>query len=200
MQKIKDIINLIEKSIKTEPNNLITWWNIINDWYNEEVDEYRNLVLNANDWLAKYTQELVEMTGLSNLKIKYTWTTGYFIEVPLSQKSKVPEYFIHKTTLVNALRYTTEELKVFENKIINCESFLCEKEYNIFKDVSNQILESFNEIRDFSSKTANIDYISNLAQISYENNYIKPEITNNYDLKIISGRHPIIEKIVNDFF
>ncbi len=199
MQKIKEIINLIDKSIKTEPNNLITWWNIINNWFDSEVDELRNLVENSNEWLAKYTQELVNATWISNLKIKFTWTIGYFIEIPLSQKTKVPEFFIHKTTLVNALRYTTEELKVFENKILNAESLLCEREYKLFKDISNEILIWFEEIKNVSKKIANVDYISNLSQISYENNYTKPEITTNYDLKIISGRHPIIEKIEKEF-
>lgn len=199
MQKIKEIIDLIDKSIKTDPNNLITWWNIIKDGFNDEVDEHRDLIQNANEWLSNYTSKLIEETWISKLKIKYTWNAGYFIEVPKTQMEKVSDNFVHKTTLVNAVRYITEELKDFENKVINCESFLAEKEYELFKEVSNNILENFGEIKTLWQTTANIDYISNLSYVSYENNYVKPEMSSKYDLEIQWGRHPIIEKIEKEF-
>lgn len=199
MQQIQEIINLIEKSIKSDPNNLIMWWNIIKDGYNWEVDELRNLINNSNEWLNNYTSELVKNTWISTLKIKFTENSGYFIEVPLSQKSKIPENFIHKTTLVNAVRFTTEELSRFEAKIMNAESILYEKEYNLFKEISSEILKSFIEIKEVSIQIWQIDFLSNLSQVAYENNYSKPEISSDYDLEINSWRHPVIEKIEKKF-
>lgn len=199
MQQIQDIINLIDKSIKEDANNLIMWWNIIKDSYDSEVDELRDLINNSNEWLNNYTADLVKNTWITTLKIKFTSASGYFIEVPLSQKSKIPENFIHKTTLVNAIRFTTEELSRFEAKITNAESILYEKEYNLFKEVSGEILKSFKEIKKISTNIANIDFISNLSQVAYENDYSKPEIWEEYNLEIIWGRHPVIEKIEKNF-
>jgi len=199
MQQLNDIISLIDKSIKTDANNLITRWWIINDNYDSEVDELRNLVNNSNEWLNEYNANLVKNTWITTLKIKYTTASWYFIELPLSQKSKVPENFIHKTTLVNALRFTTPELSEFESKITNAESLLYEREYNIFKDISKTILENFKEIKKVSNKISQIDYLSNLAFVAYENDYVKPEISSKYELEIIWGRHPVIEKIEKNF-
>lgn len=199
MQQIQNIINLIDKSIKIDASNLIMWWNIINDNYDSEIDELRDLINNSNEWLNNYTSELVKNTSISTLKIKFTNASGYFIEIPLSQKSKIPENFIHKTTLVNAVRFTTDELSRFETKITNAESLLCEREYNLFKEVSNEILKSFKEIKKVSRNIANIDFISNLAQVAYENDYSKPKIWKDYNFEIIWGRHPVIEKIEKNF-
>lgn len=199
MQTLKQIINLIDKSIKEDANNLIMWWWIICDNYDSQVDELRNLVNNSNEWLNDYTANLINLTWINTLKIKYTSTSGYFIEIPLSQKSKIPENFIHKTTLVNAMRFTTQELSEFELKITNAESLLYQREYNLFKNISKTVLESFKEIKKVSNEIAQIDYLSNLAFVSYQNNYVKPEIISKYSLEIVWGRHPVVEKIEKNF-
>lgn len=199
MKQLKEIINLIEKSIKNDANNLITWWWIICDSYDSEVDNLRNIVNHSNEWLTDYTQNLIKTTWIHTLRIKYTSASGYFIEVPLSQKLKIPENFIHKTTLVNALRFTTSELSGFELKILDWESLLYEREYKLFKEISSKILENFKEIKKVSNQIAQIDYLSNMAYVAYENDYTKPKISNKYDLEIIWGRHPVIEKIEKNF-
>ena len=199
MQDLQKIIDLIEISIQTEPNNTITNGNIIKTWYDQKVDEYRSLVENAHDWLNNYTQNLIENTGISTLKIKYTSAWWYCIEVPLSQKTKIPDFFIHKTTLVNALRFTTQELQEFEEKVTNAESLLYQREYEIFQEISSQIFSSSQAIRQSAQQIATLDCMSNFAQIAIENRYIKPEIHDGYDLEIIWGRHPVIEKIEKNF-
>ncbi|MDD5769841.1 MAG: DNA mismatch repair protein MutS [Candidatus Gracilibacteria bacterium] len=199
MQTIQDIIDLIDKSIKADANNLITGGGIICDNFDNEVDELRNFINHSNEWLNNYTESLIKTTNINTLKIKYTSASGYFIEIPSSQKSKIPENFIQTSTLVNALRFTTEELSNFEEKILNGENMLYEREYNIFKNISKTVLESFKEIKNISKKIANIDFLSNLAYVAYENDYTKPEITSKYDLEIIGGRHPVIEKIEKNF-
>jgi len=199
MQQLREVIDLIDKSIRDDSNNLITWWWIIKDNFDTQVDELRSIINNSNDWLNSYTANLINSTWINTLKIKYTQASWYFIEIPLSQKSKVPEYFIHKTTLVNVLRFTTKELSEFESKIINAESILYEREYNLFKDISRKVLESFNYIKEVSRNIAKIDYLSNLAYVAYENDYTKPEITSKYNLEIVGWRHPIVEKIEKNF-
>jgi DNA mismatch repair protein MutS len=100
---------------------------------------------------------------------------------------------------VNAVRFTTQDLQRFESKVVNAESLLYEKEYNLFKEISNEVLNSFKEIKEVSKNISNIDFLSNLSHIAYENNYIKPEISNNFEIDIKDGRHPVIEKIEKKF-
>lgn len=199
MEKIREIINLIDSAIKDEPNHLITAWNIIKSWFNNEVDEYRNLVEHSQDWLANYQSELINKTWLNNLKIKFTNILGYFIELPVSAKDKIPDFFITKQTLVTSLRFSTLELQDFEKKIVNAENLLFSKEYEIFREVREKINDSFKEIRQTSQKSANLDMMTSLSRLAYNNNYSRPKISKNNNLSIVSWRHPVIEKIEKDF-
>ena len=199
MKNILNIIKLLDKSIKEDPADNLTSWEIIADFYDEKVDEYRKIISTANDWLAKYQAKLITENNISTLKIKYTWPSWYFIEIPKSQVSKIPEDFIHKQTLVWASRYITLELKEFEAKFLEAQNEKANREYEIFLKIREEILDNFNDIKEISDKITNIDFLSTLSQVAYDNNYVRPEIFDWYDLEIISWRHPVIEKWVSDF-
>ncbi len=199
MQKILDIINLIDSAIMQDWVNTLTSGWIINDWYNNEVDKYRGIIKNSKDWLANYQTKLVGKSGISKLKIKYTNASGYFIEISKSQISQVPDSFIHKQSLVNASRFITPELKDFEKDLMNAEGILSELEYNLFLELREKILDSFEDIKQISKKSGYIDFGNWLAKVAYENNYSRPKVSNSYDLKIQNWRHPIIEQIQKDF-
>ncbi|MDD3145046.1 MAG: DNA mismatch repair protein MutS [Candidatus Gracilibacteria bacterium] len=199
MIEIEKIIELLESSIKENPENSLTSGEIIADGYDSIVDEFRSIINNSKDWLTNYQNELSKSSGISNLKIKYTNVSGYFIEIPKSQTTKIPDSFIHKQTLVNASRYVTIELKQFEEKFLEAQNEKSSREYEIFLQIREQILDSYKNIKKVSDITSNIDFLSALSQVAYENNYVKPIVNNNSNLKIISGRHPIIEKNVTDF-
>lgn len=199
MKNILNIIKLLDKSIKEDPADNLTSWEIIADFYDEKVDEYRKIISTANDWLAKYQAKLITENNISTLKIKYTWPSWYFIEIPKSQVSKIPEDFIHKQTLVWASRYITLELKEFEAKFLEAQNEKANREYEIFLKIREDILDNFNDIKEISDKITNIDFLSTLSQVAYDNNYVRPEIFDWYDLEIISWRHPVIEKWVSDF-
>jgi len=199
LKNILNIIKLLDKSIKEDPADNLTSWEIIADFYDEKVDEYRKIISTANDWLAKYQAKLITENNISTLKIKYTWPSWYFIEIPKSQVSKIPEDFIHKQTLVWASRYITLELKEFEAKFLEAQNEKANREYEIFLKIREEILDNFNDIKEISDKITNIDFLSTLSQVAYDNNYVRPEIFDGYDLEIISWRHPVIEKWVSDF-
>ena len=199
MKKIKDIINLIESAIKEDCVNTLTSWWIINDWYNSEVDKYRDIIKNSKNWLANYQSKLINDSWISKLKIKYTNASWYFIEVTKSQISQVPDFFIHKQSLVNASRFITPELKEFEKDLMNAEWILSELEYNLFLELRENILDNFEDIKQISKKWWYIDFGTGLAEVAYSNNYSRPKLSNNYDLEIKNWRHPIIEQIQKDF-
>jgi len=197
--EIEKIIELLESSIKENTENSLTSWEIIADWYDLIVDEFRSIINNSKDWLTNYQNELSKSSWISNLKIKYTNISGYFIEIPKSQTLKIPDSFIHKQTLVNASRYVTIELKQFEEKFLEAQNEKSSREYEIFLQIREQILDSYKNIKKVSDITSNIDFLSSLSQAAYENNYVKPSINTDSNLKIISWRHPIIEKNASDF-
>lgn len=193
------MIQLIDDAIKNEPENNIMWWEIIADGYNETVDKYRNTIDNANTWLAQYQSELSETYKISNLKIKHTGASGYFIEIPKSQTIKIPSFFTHKQTLVNAARYGTPELQEFEERILEAQNNKASKEYEIFLNIREEILGHFNEIKRAWDITAYIDFIAGLSEVAYQNNYHKPDMNDAYNLEIHAGRHPVIENGQWDF-
>lgn len=199
MEDIVKIIDLLEKSIKENTQNSLTSWDIIAENYDSKVDEYNDLINNSKNWLIDYQNKLSMNNWLSNLRIKYTNASGYFIELPKSQSTKVPDTFIHKQTLVNASRYVTMELKEFEQKILEAEWEKASREYELFLEIREQILSSYNSIKKISDLSANIDFLSCLSYVAYENNYNKPEIVSWYDLQVVWWRHPIIEKNLSDF-
>lgn len=199
MDLLEQLSLLIENAIKEDPNQLITAGNIIKDGYDSEVDDIRNAIKNSKEWLAEYQARLISDSNISTLKIKYTNISGYFIEIPRAQMQKIPDYFVHTQTLVGAGRYITEELKNFEKKVIEWESFLAEREYQIFQEVREKVLDSFWILKEESKKTGYLDFLSSLAEVAYNNNYTRPEVYKWYDLKIEWWRHPIVETIEKDF-
>ncbi len=199
MQEIQKVIDLIDSAIKEDADHLITGWNIIADGYCIEVDKYRGTIKTSNQWLVGYQAKLIEETGITTLKIKFTWASGYFLEVPKSQTSKVPEYFIQRQSLVNASRFVTPELKEFEIGLLEAQWNLASLEYDLFSKVREEILEEFNTIKKISESSANIDILSNLAFVAYENNYVQPKMVESGELKILGGRHPVVEKMEKNF-
>ena len=196
---IKNIINLIDKSIKNDPEQNITGWNIIKDNYDEKIDKYRNIINNWKDFIANYQNELSTKTEIKNLKIKYTNVWGYFIEIPKKEIPKITDDFVHKQTLANAGRFITSKLKEFEQILIEWEFEMASKEYEVFCDIRKEIANNYRNIKNISENIAHIDLITSLSKVAYKYNYCKPEITENFDLEIHSARHPVIEQIENDF-
>lgn len=199
IKKIEEIIKLIDESIKEDSDLLLTWWNIIKTWYDKTVDEYRIVLQNSWEWLAAYQNELIEQTGVSNLKIKFTNVSWYFIEVSKSNLWKIPDDFILKQTLVNSSRFITIKLKEFEQKFLEAQNSLSQREYEIFQEVREEILDWYASIKDASKDIAYIDFITSLSKVAYNNNYSKPKIHTWYKIDIKNWRHPIIEQIQTDF-
>lgn len=199
MKFLDDIIDLIDASIKEDAENLITWGNIIKDGYSTEIDHDRAIVNQAHSWVSEYQAGLIEKTGISTLKIKYTSNSGYFIEVPRSQTEKILPEFIQRQTLTQASRYSTQELSEFEQKLQSANANLFEKEYNEFLDIRNNINEQFINLYKTSRRVAQLDFFVNGAYNSLEKWYISPKIHTGYDIDIRWGKHPVISESMHDF-
>ncbi|MFT4304592.1 MAG: DNA mismatch repair protein MutS [Candidatus Woesearchaeota archaeon] len=196
---ISKITNLIENSIKDEPNISVREGNIIKENFNNELDELHKIKKDGTKFIKELESKEINRTNIKSLKIRYNKVFGYFIEVTKKNIHLVPEDYIRKQTQVNCERYITNELKEIEEKILSAEEKINELEYNLFIEITNKINEKTNEIQNIAKKISQIDVISSLADIAYNYNYCKPNLNNNYDIQIIKSRHPVIERKIENF-
>ena len=196
LEILLDIYKLIEKSILEDAPFSVREGGIIKTGYNDELDEVHKIMNNGKDYLLEIEAREKEVTGIKNMKIKYNKVFGYFIEITKSNLELVPESYIRKQTLSNAERFITPELKKYEDTIINSKARIEEIEYYLFKEISAKIKEEKSLLIKLAEKLAYIDVIISFSTIAVENDYVKPEINENFDLKIINGRHPVVEKLI----
>lgn len=194
---IDDIYALIDSSIVEDVGVSLKDGNLIKEGYSKELDLIRNNKINGKKNLLEYEITERKNTKIKNLRLVFNKKTGYFFEVTKSYQNLVPEYFKLKQTLTNANRYKTEELLKIENMIFGSENEIIEKEYNIFISIRNTINFNIKRLQMLSDIVAFIDVIFSLSKLSFKNNYCKPKLNNTGILKIINGRHPVIEKFLN---
>jgi DNA mismatch repair protein MutS len=188
------LIDKISTELKNDPPVLSNLGNIIQDGINSELDELRKIAYSGKDYLIQIQQREVERTGISSLKIAYNKVFGYYLEVTNTHKDKVPSDWIRKQTLVNAERYITEELKTYEEKILNAEDRINVIEQRLFNDMILAAEEYVVQIQQNARVIGTIDCLTGFAHIAIANDYCKPVINEGKSIKIIKGRHPVIEQ------
>ena len=171
---------------------------LIKDGYNENVDKYRHAKTEGKTWLAELEAKEREKTGIKNLKIKFNKVFGYYLEVTNSYRDLVPDYFTRKQTLANAERYITPELKELEDMILGAEDKLINLEYDLFCEVRNRIAAEVIRIQKTAKAVAKLDTFVSLAVVADQNNYCRPKINENGVIDIKDGRHPVVEKMMNN--
>lgn len=184
----------IAKEINNDPPLLINKGGVIKDGVNEELDELRRISYSGKDYLLQIQQRESEQTGIPSLKVAYNNVFGYYIEVRNIHKDKVPQEWIRKQTLVNAERYITQELKVYEEKILGVEDKILVLETQLYTDLVQALTEFIPQIQINANQIARLDCLLSFANVARENNYIRPVIEDNDVLDIRQGRHPVIEK------
>jgi DNA mismatch repair protein MutS len=184
----------IGETIHEDPPLQLQKGNAIKKGVSPELDEWRLLSHSGKDYLLKIQREEIERTGISSLKIGYNNVFGYYLEVTHTHKDKVPSEWIRKQTLVNAERYITDELKNYEEKILQAEERIQELEKAIFDKLLYEIADFTVTIQENANLLARLDCLLSFAQAARQNRYVKPEINNSLIIDIKEGRHPVIEK------
>ncbi len=201
MDALSDLYQLIDESIKEEPPVLVHDGGIVKEGFNEEVDRLRKAKTEGKSWLAELEAKEKDKTGIKNLRIKYNKVFGYFLEVTNSYLDLVPDYFIRKQTLTNAERFYTPELKELENTILGAEERLTSLEYELYKNILDSINSQVDRIQKTARAIAHLDVFLSLAYVAEKNHYVRPKITEDGVIKIEGGRHPVVEKMMdNDMF
>ncbi|VAW40619.1 DNA mismatch repair protein MutS [hydrothermal vent metagenome] len=193
--KHKAIINLIDSAIKENPPVIIRDGGVIADGYDEELDELRRISTDASQYMLDFEQREKDTSGIAALKVGYNRVHGYYIEISKLHSHNAPEHYIRRQTLKAVERYTTPELKVFEDKVLSSKerSLACEKA------LYQNLLESFNDdigaLQTTGHAVAKIDALNTFSERAISLNFNRPELTDDNCIEIIGGRHPVVEQI-----
>ena len=183
----------IEKEIQNDPPQLVNKGDVIADGFNAELDDLRAISRNSKDYLLKLQAKEAEQTGINSLKIGFNNVFGYYLEVRNTFKKNVPETWIRKQTLAQAERYITPELKEYEEKILGAEEKILALEAKLFNELILAVQDDIPRIQADANLLAQLDVLLGFAKIARENHYIRPIIHDDNVLKIVQGRHPVIE-------
>ena len=195
---LEDVKALINSAIVEEPPFSIREGGMIQDGYNAEIDELREIVNGGANILAGIEAREKERTGIPKLRVSYNKVFGYFIEVTNSYLDMVPEDYIRKQTLTNCERFITQELKELEGKVLGAKDRLTALEYEVFAAVRTQIAGEALRIQQTAKALATLDCLLSLAETAYQNHYCCPQITTDGVIDIKEGRHPVVETLLED--
>ncbi|MDE6598027.1 MAG: DNA mismatch repair protein MutS [Clostridia bacterium] len=195
------VAELIEKAISDHPPVQMKDGGYIKEGYNAQLDELRNIKANATKIIFDIEARERDETGIRTLKIKFNRVFGYYIEVTKSFRDKVPLSYQRRQTLANAERYTTEELKELEAKILGSEDTALKLEAQIYENIKSVLSDNIDKLKQISSAVALLDVLTSFAEVAKSNRYVRPEIVeSDKPLIIREGRHPVVEVISKERF
>lgn len=193
---LTEFADIVEKTISEEAPIIVKDGNVIKEGVSGDLDYFRGLLTGGKNWLIAFEARLKEETGIKFLKVGFSKTFGFFIEVSNSNINMVPDSFIRRQTLTNGERYITEELKKHEADVLSSQSKSLELEYKIFSDLREYSKEFVEPVREVAQALSNIDVLVSFAVCAIENKFVRPLICDSNELLIKEGRHPVLEKIL----
>ncbi|WP_104511288.1 DNA mismatch repair protein MutS [Acinetobacter indicus] len=187
-------------AIVEQPPVLLRDGNVIAEGFDSELDELRQIRDHAGQFLIDLEIQERERTGINTLKIGYNRVSGYYIELSRAQAEQAPEHYIRRQTLKNAERYITPELKSFEDKVLSSESRALAREKMLFEMLLDELRQDIGNLQMMSSAIAQIDVLANFAHQARLKNWTRPEFSPEIGVKIVAGRHPVVEALSKTTF
>ncbi|MBX7172942.1 MAG: DNA mismatch repair protein MutS [Pyrinomonadaceae bacterium] len=198
--ELPEIRNLIESAISDEPPVNIADGGVIRAGFNHELDELRSISTDAKQIIAAFEEQEKQKTGILTLKVKFNNVFGYFIEVSKGQTSRVPDYYERRQTLTNAERYTTPQLKEWEEKVLGAEEKILEIEAELFRQIRFTVQKETRNLQSTARAIATLDALASLAETATKRGFVSPILHDGDEIKIQEGRHPIVEAFLNEQF
>ena len=194
LRNCDELIGILSSTLREEAPVSTSKGDFIANGFSKELDELRDLRKSGKDHLDRMVEQETERTGISSLKIAFNNVFGYYIEVRNTHKDKVPEDWIRKQTLVNAERYITEELKVFETEILQAGDRILELEQQLFAALIIELQKELEVLKLNANAVAQWDALSCFAKTALKNNYCCPKLIEGTELELKGARHPVIEQ------
>ena len=198
MDALEELYTRIDECIEEDPPLSIKEGGIIKSSFHEEVRLFREAGEHGKEWLNQLEEREREKSGIKNLKIKYNRIFGYCFEISKSYQGEIPDYFIRRQTLAQAERYTTVELQDLQNKILGAAENLQQLEYSLFVNLREELSHELGRMQKTAKEIAFLDACLSLAKVAMQEQYVRPKINEEGNLRIVDGRHPVVEKLLQD--
>lgn len=196
LKELEELVVKIDEAVTDDPPIQMSDGGIIRPGFSPELDELRDISLNAKNWIANLQRSERERSNIPSLKVSYNRVFGYYIEISNTHRNKVPDNYIRKQTLVNSERYITPELKEYEDKILNAEENINTLEFSLFDEVRRSVANETRVIQENARLIAMLDCYLSFAECAEEYNYVKPDLNDKDVLNVKEGRHPVVERIL----
>ena len=198
IETLDDLYILLEKAIYEEPPNSLKEGFLIKEGYSKELDELKELRRGGKDFISMFESQERQRTGIKGLKVGFNKVFGYYIEVSKSYLPLITEEmgYIRKQTLANCERFITPLLKEKEDLVLSAEDKIINLEYNLFVEIRDKCKNYISKLQEVSKTISEIDVLSSFALVSEKYNYVRPRLSSANEIKIISSRHPVVEKVL----
>lgn len=193
LRELNSVVDVIARALVDEPPAKIQDGGFIAIGYDDDLDKLRFVSRDGKQWIASLEAEERRKTGIHSLKIGFNSVFGYYIEVTKANAALVPDSYIRKQTLVNAERYINQELKEFEQTVLNAEEKIKERELELFYTLRENLQKYIPDIQNNANLVAELDALAALAEVAEKHHYICPEIHDDDVIEIQNGRHPVVE-------
>lgn len=199
-EPMNELCNLLERAIKENPPVVIRDGGVIADGYSAELDEWRDLANGATEFLERLEAEERDRHGIDTLKVGYNNVHGFYIQVSRGQSHLVPPHYVRRQTLKNAERYIIEELKQHEDKVLNSKSRALALEKQLWEELFDLLLPHLEQLQQLAASVAQLDALQNLAERAENLEYCRPTLVQEAGIHIQGGRHPVVERVMNEPF
>jgi len=196
---LPDLADLLARAILPEPASVLREGGVINDGFDAELDELRGIQNNCGEFLIALESRERNRTGIANLKVEYNRVHGFYIEVTNANTEKVPDDYRRRQTLKNAERYITPELKTFEDKALSAQDRALAREKYLYERLLDDLSQYLPRLQRLAAALAELDALAALAERAATLNYSEPEFTDDERIEIEAGRHPVVERQIDEF-
>ena len=193
--ELPDVRELIGRALSDDPPVNFSDGGVVREGFDPELDELRSVSRDAKQTIAAIESRERTRSGINSLRVRFNNVFGYFIEVSKSVAARVPADYERRQTLANAERYTTPELKEWEQKVLGAEGRILEIETRIFAEVRAAVAGETRRLQATARALAVLDALASLAEVAARRRYQRPVLHDGDELEIKSGRHPVIEAI-----
>ncbi|MEO7538652.1 MAG: DNA mismatch repair protein MutS, partial [Pyrinomonadaceae bacterium] len=198
--ELPEVCDLLDRAISDEPPINTGDGGVIRAGFNAELDEFRGISTSAKQTIAAFEEQERTRTSITNLKVRFNNVFGYYIEISKGNVGRVPDDYERRQTLANAERYTTPQLKEWEQKILGAEEQILQIETELFQEVRTQVCDETRKLQSTARALATLDVLCSLAEVAACRNYVCPDLHDGDGIEIKNGRHPVVEVSLGDLF
>jgi len=196
----QEMHDLLKRALVLTPPPLLREGGVIAAGYDTGLDELRSIATGADHHLLEMEERERRRTGVSQLKVAYNRVQGYYIELPRSQAERAPADYHRRQTVKNSERYVTPELKEFEDKVLGSRDRALARERELYDGLLDRLTAELASLKRMAAALAQADVLANLAERAVSLRYVEPELTDEPGLLVEGGRHPVVERVLDDPF